>query len=152
MPIDKALIDVVRGCTFDDFLLRPQFSVLERRDPAAIDLSCQFSEHITLKRPLVSANMDTVTRAPMAIVLAEEGGLGIIDRGFKAGDITPQVREVEKVKRTQHLIIRDPYAVAPSTPLAEAVAVMRKRRMGRACSPSEMSGSSRRIRGRWRRG
>jgi IMP dehydrogenase len=124
------LLDIVRGCTFDDFLLRPQRSVLERRDPAAIDLSCRFSEHITLKRPLVSANMDTVTRAPMAIVQAEEGGLGIIDRGFKAGDITPQVREVEKVKRTQHVIIRDPYAVAPDTPLADAVAVMRKRRMG----------------------
>ena len=76
-----------------------------------IDLSCRFSEHITLKRPLVSANMDTVTRAPMAIVQAEEGGLGIIDRGFRAGDIGPQVREVEKVKRTQHVIIRDPYAV-----------------------------------------
>ena len=130
MPSDKSLIDAVRGCTFDDFLLRPQYSVVERRDPATIDLSCRFSQHISLKRPLVSANMDTVTRAPMAIVLAEEGGLGIIDRGFRAGDIGPQVREVEKVKRTQHVIIRDPYAVTPATPLAEAVAVMRKRRMG----------------------
>jgi IMP dehydrogenase len=74
--------------------------------------------------------MDTVTRAPMAIVQAEEGGLGIIDRGFRAGDIGPQVREVEKVKRTQHVIIRDPYAVKPSTTLAEAVALMRGRRMG----------------------
>jgi len=130
MPSDKSLIDAVRGCTFDDFLLRPQYSVVDRRDPATIDLSCRFSQHITLKRPLVSANMDTVTRAPMAIVLAEEGGLGIIDRGFRAGDIGPQVREVEKVKRTQHVIIRDPYAVTPATPLAEAVEVMRKRRMG----------------------
>jgi IMP dehydrogenase len=124
------LVDFVQGCTFDDFLLRPQYSVLERRDPAQIDLSCRFSEHITLKRPLVSANMDTVTRAPMAIVQAEEGGLGIIDRGFRAGDIEPQVREVEKVKRTQHLIIRDPYFVRPETPLAEAVALMRRTRMG----------------------
>src|SRR5687767_1091711 len=130
MSSDKTLIDAVRGCTFDDFLLRPQYSVLERRDPSAIDLSCRFSEHITLKRPLVSANMDTVTRAPMAIVQAEEGGLGILDRGFRAGDIGPQVREVEKVKRTQHVIIRDPYAVGPSTSLAEATAVMQKRRVG----------------------
>ena len=61
-----ALADLVRGATFDDFLLRPQYSVIARRDPAAIDLSCRFSTHITLKRPLVSANMDTVTRAPMA--------------------------------------------------------------------------------------
>lgn len=124
------LVEAVRGCTFDDFLLRPQFSVVERRDPASIDLSCRFSEHIMLQRPLVSANMDTVTRAPMAIVQAEEGGLGIIDRGFRTGDIEPQVREVEKVKRTQHLIIRDPYAVRADTPLAEAVELMRRTRVG----------------------
>jgi IMP dehydrogenase len=129
-PTLSRLVDTVRGATFDDFLLRPQHSVLERRDPAAIDLSCQFSQHITLKRPIVSANMDTVTRAPMAIVQAEEGGLGIIDRGFRSGDIDPQVREVEKVKRTQHIIIRDPYAVAPETSLAEAAALMRQRRLG----------------------
>lgn len=125
-----ALADLVRGATFDDFLLRPQFSVIERRDPSVIDLSCRFSTHITLKRPLVSANMDTVTRAPMAIVQAEEGGLGIIDRGFRSGDIGPQVREVEKVKRMQHIIIRDPYAVTPQTPLATAAALMRKTRAG----------------------
>src|SRR5918992_4485942 len=130
MGADRTLIDWVRGATFDDFLLRPQYSVIERRDPSVIDLSCRFSEHITLKRPLVSANMDTVTRAPMAIVQAEEGGLGIIDRGFRVGDIGPQVREVEKVKRTQHVIIRDPYAVTPETPLAEAGALMRRSRMG----------------------
>ena len=125
-----ALADLVRGATFDDFLLRPQYSVIERRDPASIDLSCRFSTNITLKRPLVSANMDTVTRAPMAIVQAEEGGLGIIDRGFRNGDIEPQVREVEKVKRMQHVIIRDPYAVTPQTSLADAVAMMKRTRAG----------------------
>ncbi len=124
------LADIVRGATFDDFLLRPQYSVVARRDPSIIDLSCRFSTRITLKRPLVSANMDTVTRAPMAIVQAEEGGLGIIDRGFRNGDIEPQVREVEKVKRMQHIIIRDPYAVAPETSLADAVALMRRTRAG----------------------
>ena len=128
-PIET-LADLVRGATFDDFLLRPQLSVVERRDPAAIDLSCRFSTHITLKRPLVSANMDTVTRAPMASVLAEEGGLGVIDRGFRHGDIEPQVREVERVKRVQHVIIRDPYAVSPGAPLAEALALMRRTRAG----------------------
>src|SRR5678816_4455214 len=123
-----ALADLVRGATFDDFLLRPQYSVITRRDPSVIDLSCRFSTHITLKRPLVSANMDTVTRAPMAIVLAEEGGLGIIDRGFRNGDVEPQVREVAKVKRMQHIVIRDPYSVTPDTPLTDAVALMRRRR------------------------
>ncbi len=125
-----ALADLVRGATFDDFILRPQLSVIERRDPAVIDLSCRFSTHITLMRPLVSANMDTVTRAPMAIVQAEEGGLGIIDRGFRNGDIEPQVREVAKVKRMQHIIIRDPYSVTPETPLADAVRIMKSRRAG----------------------
>jgi IMP dehydrogenase len=124
------LADLVRGATFDDFLLRPQYSVIARRDPSVIDLSCRFSTNITLKRPLVSANMDTVTRAPMAIVQAEEGGIGIIDRGFRNGDIEPQVREVAKVKRMQHIIIRDPYSVTPETPLADAVALMRRRRAG----------------------
>jgi IMP dehydrogenase len=126
----EALAELVRGATFDDFLLRPQYSVIARRDPAVIDLSCRFSTHITLQRPLVSANMDTVTRAPMAIVQAEEGGLGIIDRGFRNGDIEPQVREVQKVKRMQHIIIRDPYAVAPDAPLSDAVTLMKRRRAG----------------------
>src|SRR5229473_6517275 len=109
-----SVAELVRGCTFDDFLLTPQRSILARRDPTVIDLSCRVSQHLTLKRPIVSANMDTVTRAPMAIVQAEEGGIGIIDRGFRPGDIQPQVREVEIVKRTQHGVIADPYSVLPS--------------------------------------
>src|SRR5688500_8686233 len=86
-----ALTDLVRGATFDDSLLRPQYSVIERRDPSSIDLSCRFSTNITLKRPLVSANMDTVTRAPMAIVQAEEGGLGILDRGCPVRLLRPEI-------------------------------------------------------------
>src|ERR1700752_3664999 len=128
--IGRTVLDSVRGCTFDDYILAPKLSVLVRRDPAAIDLSGRLSRRITLKRPIVSANMDTVTRAPMAIVQAEEGGLGIIDRGFRSGDLGPQGREVEKVKRPQHGIMRDPYASAPDTPLADAIARMRKSRMG----------------------
>jgi IMP dehydrogenase len=124
------LVAAVRGCTFDDFLLTPQLSVLERRDPSRIDLSSRLSEHLTLNRPIVSANMDTVTRAPMAVVQAEEGGIGIIDRGFKAGDIEPQVREVEKVKRTQHGVIGDPYTILESASLADAVTAMRRSRVG----------------------
>ena len=114
-PGRRRSVELVRGCTFDDFLLDAAAQRRStRRDPAAIDLSCRVSQHITLKRPIVSANMDTVTRAPMAIVQAEEGGIGIIDRGFRPGDIQPQVREVEIVKRTQHGVIADPYSVAPS--------------------------------------
>ena len=124
------VLELVRGCTFDDFILSPQQSVLPSRDPDKIDLSCQLTRGITLKRPVVSANMDTVTRAPMAVVQAEEGGIGIIDRGYRPGEIEPQVREVEKVKRTQHGVITDPYSIAAGTPLAEARMVMSRSRVG----------------------
>jgi IMP dehydrogenase len=122
----RDLVELVRGCTFDDFLFAPQYSVLERRDPARIDLTSRFSRRLTLKRPIVSANMDTVTRAEMAIVQAEEGGIGVIDRGFRSGEIEPQVREVEIVKRTQHGIIPDPYTIGPDVTIEQAVAVMER--------------------------
>jgi IMP dehydrogenase len=125
-----SLDDLVRGATFDDFLFTPQYSVVERRDPNAIDLSCRLSEHLTLKRPIVSANMDTVTRAEMAIAIAEEGGIGIIDRGFRAGDIEPQVREVEKVKRWQHGVITDPYTIQRGETLDRAADRMRRTGVG----------------------
>lgn len=125
-----SLLDLVRGATFDDFLFNPQYSVIERRDPSSADLTCRFSTGLALKRPIVSANMDTVTRSEMAIAVAEEGGIGIIDRGFRSGEIEPQVREVEIVKRTQHGVITDPYSVAPASSLSEATAQMRKSRVG----------------------
>ncbi len=124
------LLDAVRGCTFDDFLFSPQYSVLERRDPKTIDLSSRLTEHLTLKHPIVSANMDTITRSAMAIVQAEEGGIGIIDRGFRGGDIASQVREVEIVKRTQHGVIADPYTIAPSASLSEAGRKMERSGVG----------------------
>jgi IMP dehydrogenase len=124
------LLELVRGCTFDDFLLTPQCGVLPRRDPGVVDLSARFSEHLTLKRPLVSANMDTVTRAAMAIVLAEEGGLGVIDRGFRAGDIAPQVAEVAAVKRRQHGVIGDPRAIGQDARVGDALRVMRETGIG----------------------
>ncbi|HJR59260.1 MAG TPA: IMP dehydrogenase [Vicinamibacterales bacterium] len=126
----RALLELTRGCTFDDFIFAPQRSIVFRRDPSVIDLSCRLSRRIALNRPIVSANMDTVTRAPMAIVQAEEGGIGIIDRGFRPGEIEPQVREVEKVKRAQHGVIGDPYSVAPEAPLDEAAALMNRSRVG----------------------
>lgn len=126
----RQLLELTRGCTFDDFILAPQRSVVFRRDPSVIDLSCRLSRRITLNRPIVSANMDTVTRAPMAIVQAEEGGIGIIDRGFRAGEIEPQVREVEKVKRAQHGVITDPYVVQEDARLEEAAALMARSRVG----------------------
>src|SRR4029078_1040372 len=128
--MNSPLLDLVRGCTFDDFLFSPQYSVLERRDPSAIDLSCRVSAHLTLKRPLVSANMDTVTRAEMAIAIAEEGGIGIIDRGFRSCDIEPQFRQVERVKRRQPGVIVNPYTIGPGTTLRNAAETMRRTGIG----------------------
>jgi IMP dehydrogenase len=124
------LLRRVHGCTFDDILFSPQFSVVKRRDPARIDLTSRLSRHLTLKRPIVSANMDTVTRAPMAIVQAEEGGLGIIDRGFKAGEIEAQVREIQIVKRKQHGVVSDPYTVAPDASVEQAIELMERSGVG----------------------
>lgn len=124
------LLHTVRGCTFDDFLFAPRRGVLPRRDPSAVDLTARFSERLLLKRPIVSANMDTITRSAMAIVLAEEGGIGVIDRGFRSGDIEPQVTEVATVKRTQHGVIADPHTVLVGQTLAEAVRVMERTGVG----------------------
>jgi IMP dehydrogenase/GMP reductase len=147
------LLHEVRGCTFDDFLLAPQYSIVDRRDPASLDLSSRLTPRLTLRRPIVSANMDTVTRAEMAVVMAEEGGIGIIDRGFRPGDIEPQVREVLKVKRTQHGVISDPMTIGritpwrrPPTPCGRRVSARwwssTATTAWRACSRSAISASS----------
>ena len=124
------LLEAVRGATFDDFLLAPQLGVLEHRDPAVVDLGARVSRGIALARPIVSANMDTVTRAAMAIAQAEEGGLGIIDRGFRPGEIEEQAHEVRAVKRTQHAIIPDPWTIAADAGLGEARREMAAHRVG----------------------
>ena len=131
MPRDTTdLLRLVRGCTFDDFLLTPQLGVVPSRDPAVIDLTSQFTTQITLRRPIVSANMDTITRAAMAVALAEEGGIGVIDRGFRVGDFSPQIAEVTAVKRTQHGIIADPHTVAADQRIADALQLMDRTGVG----------------------
>ena len=125
-----SLLDLVRGATFDDFLFTPQLGIVPSRDPSTIDLRARFTEHLTLNRPIVSANMDTITRAAMAVVLAEEGGIGIIDRGFRAGDVAPQVAEVLAVKRTQHGTIIDPHSIGEDALVSDAVRLMRHTGIG----------------------
>src|SRR4051794_29634589 len=124
------LLEFVRGCTFDDFLLAPQLGVVRSRNPAVIDLTTRFSTRITLRRPLVSANMDTITRSAMATVLAEEGGIGVIDRGFRAGEIASQIAEVAAVKRTQHGVIADPHTIDANQRVADALRLMEQTSVG----------------------
>jgi len=124
------LLRFVQGCTFDDFLLTPQLGIVPSRDPAVIDLTSQFTSQIALRRPIVSANMDTITRAAMAVALAEEGGIGVIDRGFRAGDISPQIVEVTAVKRTQHGIIADPHTIDAGQRISDALQLMDRTGVG----------------------
>jgi IMP dehydrogenase len=89
--------------TFDDVLLVPQYAQIL---PHEVNVSTRLTETIELKIPIISAAMDTVTEAPMAIAMAKEGGLGVIHR-----NLTPQqqAEEVRKVKRYEAGIIKDPW-------------------------------------------
>jgi len=106
------------GLTFDDVLLIPGESAVLPRD---IDVSTRLTDRITLKIPLVSAAMDTVTESKTAIAMAQEGGIGIIHRNLS---VWAQAAEVEKVKKYESGMITDPITVAPEQKISEAQAIM----------------------------
>ncbi len=108
------------GITFDDVLLLPARSDLL---PAQTDVSTRLTRRIRLNIPLLSAPMDTVTEASLAIALAQEGGLGVIHKNL---DIEAQVREVLKVKRSANGVIIDPVTLPPDAPVSEARRLMRE--------------------------
>jgi IMP dehydrogenase len=112
-------LDFREGLTFDDVLLVPKRSPIVSR--AQTDLRTKLSRNISLNIPLVSANMDTVTESQMAIAVAREGGIGIIHR-FMA--IEDQVDEVLKVKRSESVVIEQPYTVKPETTVMELYKLM----------------------------
>ncbi len=104
------------GLTFDDVLLVPKYSDITSR--AQTDLSTRLSRNISLKIPLVSANMDTVTESSMAVTMAREGGIGIIHRFLT---VKEQVAEVLRVKRSGSVVIENPYVIGPGQTVGEAV-------------------------------
>ena len=106
------------GLTFDDVLLIPAESAVLPRD---IDVSTRLTDRITLKIPLVSAAMDTVTESKTAIAMAQEGGIGIIHRNLS---VWAQAAEVEKVKKYESGMITDPITVAPDQKISEAQTIM----------------------------
>lgn len=103
------------GLTFDDVLLIPKRSHIISRTQT--NLRTKLSRNITLNIPFVSANMDTVTESGMAIALAREGGIGIIHRFMSIQD---QVDEVLRVKRSESVIIEQPYTIKPDSTAKEA--------------------------------
>src|SRR5580765_4164275 len=108
------------GITFDDVLLIPARSDFI---PADADTHTRLTRGIELNIPLISAPMDTVTEAALAIALAQEGGIGIIHKNLS---VENQAREVEKVKRSENGVIVDPITLPPSATIGTARKVMRE--------------------------
>ncbi|HEX8996436.1 MAG TPA: IMP dehydrogenase [Ktedonobacterales bacterium] len=108
------------GLTFDDVLLLPAESLVL---PGDVSTATRLTADISLNIPILSAAMDTVTEARLAIALAREGGLGVIHRNLSIED---QAGEVDKVKRSESGMITDPITLGPDEPLSAALAVMSK--------------------------
>ncbi|HZK38059.1 MAG TPA: IMP dehydrogenase, partial [Clostridia bacterium] len=111
------------GITFDDVLLVPAKSEVL---PSQVDVSTYLTKKIRLNIPLMSAGMDTVTEAKMAISMAREGGIGIIHKNMS---IEEQALEVDKVKRSEHGVIVDPFFLSPDHTVGDALELMARYRI-----------------------
>lgn len=115
---------VMDGLTFDDVLLVPAYSEVL---PRTVDLTTRFSRHIELKVPFVTAAMDTVTEATMAIAIAREGGIGVIHKNMS---IEEQARQVAIVKRAENGMIYDPVTIRRDKTVADALWLMAEYHIG----------------------
>ncbi len=115
---------VMDGLTFDDVLLVPAYSEVL---PRSVDLSTRFSRNIALKVPFVTAAMDTVTEATMAIAIAREGGIGVIHKNMS---IEEQARQVAIVKRAENGMIYHPVTIQSDATVADALALMAEYHIG----------------------
>ena len=112
------------GLTFDDVLLLPGYSQVLPRD---VDISSRLTNSIRLKIPMLSAAMDTVTEATLAIALAREGGMGILHKNMS---IEQQAEQVRKVKRSESAMIIDPVTLTADATIGDAVRLMKENRIG----------------------
>jgi IMP dehydrogenase len=112
------------GLTYDDVLLLPAYSEILPRE---VDTSTLFTRNITLKIPVVSAAMDTVTEHTMAIAMAQEGGIGVIHKNMTIED---QANEVRKVKRAENGMILDPITIGKDALVSDALAIMKEYGIG----------------------
>ena len=111
------------GITFDDVLLVPSKSHVL---PSDVDVTTQLTKNIRLNIPLISAGMDTVTESRLAIAMAREGGLGVIHKNMS---IEMQAIEVDKVKRSEHGVITNPFFLSPEHQIHDAAALMERYRI-----------------------
>ncbi|MCE1155489.1 MAG: IMP dehydrogenase, partial [Bacteroidales bacterium] len=114
----------MEGLTFDDVLLIPAYSEVLPRN---VDLSTRFSRRIELKVPVVSAAMDTVTEAKMAIAIAREGGIGVIHKNMP---IDEQAKQVRAVKRAENGMISNPVTILQGASVGDALALMAEYKIG----------------------
>ena len=112
------------GLTFDDVLLIPAYSEVL---PRSVELKTKFSRNIALNVPLVSAAMDTVTEAKMAIAIAREGGIGVIHKNMS---IEEQARQVHAVKRAENGMIYDPVTILRGSTVGDALKMMEEYHIG----------------------
>jgi IMP dehydrogenase len=118
---DKVVMD---GLTFDDVLLIPAYSEVLPRN---VELTTKFSRNIQLNTPIVSAAMDTVTEAKLAIAIAREGGIGVIHKNMP---IAEQARQVHAVKRAENGMIYDPVTISRGSTVRDALAMMKEYHIG----------------------
>ena len=112
------------GLTFDDVLLVPAYSEVLPRE---VNIQTRFSRNIKLNIPIVSAAMDTVTEAPLAIALAREGGIGVIHKNMS---IAEQAAQVRRVKRAENGMIYDPVTISKENTVGDALNLMRENKIG----------------------
>ena len=112
------------GLTFDDVLLVPAYSEVAPRD---VSVKTRFSKNITINIPVVSAAMDTVTEAPLAIALAREGGIGVIHKNMS---IAEQAAHVRRVKRAENGMIYDPVTISRDDTVDDALRMMKENKIG----------------------
>lgn len=114
----------IEGLTFDDVLLVPAYSEILPRD---VDIKSRLTKNITLNVPMLSAAMDTVTEASLAIALAREGGIGILHKNMS---IEKQADQVRKVKRSESGMIIDPITLSKEATIGDALRLMRENKIG----------------------
>ena len=112
------------GLTFDDVLIMPSYSDVLPKD---VDLTTSFTRNIRLNAPIVSAAMDTVTEAALAIAIAREGGIGVIHKNM---GIDEQARQVKRVKRAESVMIYDPITIGKNGTVSDAINLMQEFKIG----------------------